>query len=118
VTAGVPVFSFATTFIVEAVHRRLVPHRQPLAVSVDGQLDRRVTELALHVRRRLALLEQQARECVAETVRREVERQLCRLQRLPQYLRTRLSSGSVPASVQNTHSGNFDQPRFSASVLR
>ena len=31
--------------------------------------------------------------------------------------RTRLSSGNVPASVQNTHSGNFDQPRFSASVL-
>src|SRR5439155_20502540 len=57
--------SFATTFVVEAVHRGFVAHRQPLPVRVDGQLDRGVAELSLHIGRRLALLEQQSHERVA-----------------------------------------------------
>jgi len=40
--------------IVERVDRALVGHRKPLAVSVDGERDRGVTELALHVDDRLA----------------------------------------------------------------
>src|SRR5436309_15644323 len=58
----------------EAVHSRLVSHRQPLPVRIDGELNRGVAELPLDVRGRLALLEQQARERVAEAVGREVQR--------------------------------------------
>ena len=64
-TPEVPVAVFATTFVVEAIHRGFVAHRQPLPVRVDGQLDRGVAELSLHIGRRVALLEQQAHERVA-----------------------------------------------------
>src|SRR3989442_9803114 len=62
------------TFLVEAIHGRLVPHREPLIVSIDRELNRRVSELALHVRGRLALLQQSACEDVPQAVRREVHR--------------------------------------------
>ena len=75
-------------------------------------------KLPLDVRGRLALLEQQARERVAEASGGEK----CRGSRagfsvLRMIFRTRPSSGSVPVSVQNTHSGILDQPRLSVSVL-
>jgi hypothetical protein len=57
---------FATTPPgVEPIYRRLVPHRQPFPIRVDGQLDRGVTELPLDVAGSLALL-QEAGKRVAE----------------------------------------------------
>ncbi len=44
--------------VIQAIHGGLVPHREPLAVGVDRELNRRVAELSLDVRRALAPLEQ------------------------------------------------------------
>src|SRR5260370_33483773 len=65
-------YHFASTWVVEPVDRGLVPHREPLAVRVDRELDRRVDELAVHVSGALTLLEQPGGEGVTETMRREV----------------------------------------------
>src|SRR5262249_32154254 len=77
-------YHFATTRprirVVEAIDGRLVAHREPAAVGVDGELDARVAELALHVGWALALLEQERGEGVAQAVRREVPRELGILQ--------------------------------------
>jgi hypothetical protein len=69
-------------------------------------------ELSLHAHGRLALLQQQARGGVAQAVRRKVWREAATFSVFRITFRTRLSSGSVPASVQKTDSGIFDQPRF------
>src|SRR2546427_10470254 len=56
-TPEVPVAVFATTFVVEAVHRGFVSHRQPLPVRVHGPLDRGGAWLSLDIGRRAAPLE-------------------------------------------------------------
>jgi hypothetical protein len=61
--------------IIEAVHGRLVPHREPLAVGVHGELDAGVAELALDIDRALALLQQERGEGVARQAWREVQGQ-------------------------------------------
>jgi hypothetical protein len=61
-------YHFATIWIVQSIYRRLISHRQPLSVGVHGQLYAGVPELALHVGRALALLEQQGGEGVTEAV--------------------------------------------------
>ena len=61
-------YHFATALVVEAIHRCLVPHRQPLPVDVDSELNGGVAELTLHVGGTLPLLEEQRGECVAEAM--------------------------------------------------
>ena len=59
-------YHFATTCfrsrVVQAVDGGLVAHRQPLAISVHGELDAGVAELVLDVDRALALLQAQRGE--------------------------------------------------------
>ena len=68
-----PKTEFATTRVrrrvVEAIEGGLVAHREPAVVGVDGELDARMAELALHVAGALALLEQERGEGVAQAVR-------------------------------------------------
>jgi len=48
-------YQFATTLSmdrgIQPIDRRLIPHGQPSAIGVDGELYARVAELSLHVRR-------------------------------------------------------------------
>ncbi len=65
-------YHFATTCLVEQVRDGRVPHREPSAVQVHGELDRVVTELALDVDWSDPLLEQDRCVAMAEAVGREV----------------------------------------------
>ena len=60
-------YRFATTSLVQLVHRRLVPHGEPSPVGVHGELDAGVAELPLNVHRALPLLEEQLGVGVSET---------------------------------------------------
>ena len=54
--------------IVQLVDGRSIRPRNQMPVRVDGDLDRRVPELLLHVDDRFALLQQQRRERVPQVV--------------------------------------------------
>jgi hypothetical protein len=66
-------YHFATTSsrldFIEPIHRPFIPHREPFAIGIDGELNARESELALHISRRLPLLQHQARIGMAETMR-------------------------------------------------
>ena len=91
--------------VVQSVDRRLVPHRKPPAVGVDGQLDRRVTQLPLDVGRADLGGEEQGGEGVAKPVGREVEREP---RGLPESLPgpTLALAGSACRALESGHPGN------------
>ena len=71
-------YHFATTprrlDFIKPIHRALISHRKPFAISIDGKLNACVSKLALHIRWRLPLLQHQARIGMAETMRGKVQR--------------------------------------------
>src|SRR5215467_10108913 len=67
-------YHFATTRVIETIHRSLVAHREPLAVGIDRQLDAGVAELPLDIGRTLSLVNQKARVGVAQAMEGEMQR--------------------------------------------
>jgi hypothetical protein len=102
--------------VIQSVARRLVAHREPSAVGVDGQLDRRVTQLPLDVGWADLGGEEQGGKGVAKTVGREVKGSPART-RLKVFA-TLLWSNGVPASEQKIQGGTSRQPRRRVSAFR
>ena len=73
-------YIFATTRLrcdrVEPIHRRFIPHREPLAIRVHRKLDAGMPELSLHVCHGRALLQHQTGIGMSQTMWGEMNRKL------------------------------------------